>query len=311
MTTPSGAPHSDGGCGDQPRRLPPYQALFAVDIRDYSGHQGRDHAQLTRRIPRILNAAFHRAGLEELWSEEIWQRMIGDSYVAGFRPSVLPLLLNPLLGALQAQLRHENRTDAIGDPPRPLRMRVSIHVGPVTEPTGDRDTDGSGAARVEVHRLLDADAVKSLLSRAENDTCVAAIVSERAYCDAVESGYTGERPSSYARTTVKVKNYEATAYLRVPHSTGELVARGLLSPEAAEDSERPAQELSGAAGLSSGSVGRDAVQAGTYNDHRVVGVGTARDIDNVFTGTRGPVYIGDGNGTDRRPSRRRRPRRDG
>lgn len=308
MTTSSALPHDDSGGADLPRRLPPYQALFAVDVRDFSGYQGRDHAELTRRIPRILSAAFRRAGLEEVWSgEELWQRMIGDSYVAGFRSSALPLLLNPLLGALQAQLRHENRTEAIGDPPRPLRMRVSVHVGPVTEPTGDADTDGSGEARVEVHRLLDADVVKSLLSRAENDTCVAAIVSERAYRDAVESGYTGERPSSYARTQVKVKEYEATAYLRVPHSTGELVARGLLPPEAADDSETPAQQPSGAAGFS---IGSDSVQAGTYNDHRVVGVGTARDIDNVFTGTQGPVYIGDGNGADRRSSRRR-PRRDG
>lgn len=183
MTTPT-ATHGSGDSDDSPRRLPAYQALFAVDVRDFSGYRGRDHAELTRRIPRILAAAFDRAGLAEVWGEEIWHRVIGDSYVAGFRSSVLPLLLNPLLGAMQAQLRHENGTEAIGNPPRPIRMRVSIHVGPATEPTGDGDTDGSGEVRIEAHGLLDADVVKDLLSRAEDETCVAAIVSERAYSDA-------------------------------------------------------------------------------------------------------------------------------
>ncbi len=298
-------PRGSGESDDSSRRLPPYQALFAVDVRDFSGYRGRDHEELTRRIPRILAAAFDRAGLEEVWSEEIWHRVIGDSYVAGFRSAVLPLLLNPLLGALQEQLRHENRTDAIGDPPRPIRMRVSVHVGPATEPSGDDDSDGSGEARIEVHRLLDADVVKELLSRADDETCVAAIISQRAFVDAVVSGYAGEKPTLYVPAPVKVKKFEAIAMLRVPNPTGELIARGFLPAHGDHGDEGKTHTTSDVAR-------GDATQGGDSYESRIVGVGSARDVGNVVTGTQGSVYLdGRGGFPGKGTPRRRRPRHDG
>lgn len=114
------------------------------------------------------------------------------------------------------------------------------------------------------------------------------------------------------RTQVKVKRYEATAFLRVPHPTGQLIARGFLPPGANGGAERPMAAPSDGAGNHVGSVGRDAVQAGTYHDHRVLGVGSARDVNNVITGSRGSVHIGSGNDVaGERPRRDRRSRRDG
>jgi class 3 adenylate cyclase len=191
MTTPPSS--DDHTSSSDPRRLPPYRALLAVDVRDFSGYPGGDHAELTARIRPIVAAAFHRCGLVDVWEDEIWHRVIGDSYVAAFPSPVLPMLLNPLLRALQDQLEHENRYAPIGNPPRPIRIRASVHVGPVTDPSAVAPSaDGSGDPRVETHRLLDADEVKDLLTRSGDETCVAAIVSGRTYNDAVESGYVGE-----------------------------------------------------------------------------------------------------------------------
>ena len=208
--------------------LPPYRAMLAVDMKDFSSNKGRQHEPLTERIPQILAASFTRAGLGDEWAEgQRFPRSEGDGYVVGFRPPVLPFLVNPLLHALQDELEERNRTDPT---PRqtPIRMRVSINVGPVTDSGENPIGDGSGAARVETHRLLDARDVKDLLERSGPETYVVAIISARAFEDAVLTGYSGDSEDDYARILVEVKSYRGVAYLRVPNPTGDLVKSGLL-----------------------------------------------------------------------------------
>lgn len=205
-----------------PAELPAYQALFAADIKDFSGRPGRDHAALTERLPQIVAAAFTAAGLAEVWERQTFRRVVGDEIALGFPATVLPLLLNPLLGALQAEL--------VGGP---VRLRVSVHVGPVTGPGTTAVSDGSGADRVEAHRLLDADAVKDLLTRSDEVTVVAAIVSERAVADAVVTGYSAEPLGLYVPVEVQVKGFRGKAHLRVPTPSGDLLLCGFGSPDTA------------------------------------------------------------------------------
>jgi hypothetical protein len=206
--------------------LPPYQALLVVDMKDFSGSLGRDHAQLTEDIPEILRQTFIRCGLGELWGEVRFCGSTGDGYFLGFRSSVLPFLLNPFLLALQDELDYRNRVRSVSGQDRPIRMRVSVNVGPMTDSGENRISDGSGESRIETHRLLDSAEVRDLLARSSPTTSVAAIVSSRAFEDAVLSGFADEDPELYVPAPVQVKSYQGRAYLRVPRPSGDLLAHG-------------------------------------------------------------------------------------
>jgi hypothetical protein len=206
--------------------LPPYRALLVVDMKDFSGNAGRDHAQLTEDIPEILRQTFNRCGRGELWSEVRFQGSTGDGYYLGFCSSVLPFLLNPFLLTLQDELDYRNRVRSVSGQDRLIRMRVSVNVGPMTDSGKNRISDGSGESRIETHRLLDSAPVRDLLARSTATTCVAAIISSRVFEDAVLSGFADEPPDLYVPAPVQVKSYRGQAYLRVPRPSGDLLARG-------------------------------------------------------------------------------------
>lgn len=191
--------------------LPAYRAFLVVDMKNFSGERGRDHARLTEAIPEILHQTFRSCGLADLWEEVLFNGSTGDGYYLGFNSRLLPFLLNPFLFTLQDELAYQNSVSQ-----QTIRMRVSINVGPMTGPEPGTISAGSGDARIETHRLLDSDPVRDLLNRSGSVTCVAGIVSARAFEDAVLSGYSDEEPDLYVAAPVEVKSYEGTAYLRVP-----------------------------------------------------------------------------------------------
>jgi hypothetical protein len=195
-------------------------------MKDFSGNPGRDHAQLTADIPEILRQTLTRCGLGELWSEVRFSGSTGDGYFLGFRSSVLPFLLNPFLSALQDELDYRNRVRPVTGQHRPIRMRVSVNVGPMTDSRENCISDGSGESRIETHRLLDSAPVRDLLARSNATTSVAAIVSSRAFEDAVLSGFADDDPALYVAAPVQVKNYRGQAYLRVPRPSGDLLTHG-------------------------------------------------------------------------------------
>ncbi|MET1073637.1 MAG: hypothetical protein ABWY11_13400, partial [Umezawaea sp.] len=168
--------------------LPPYRALLIVDVKDFSAVPGAHHAELTEAIPEILRQTFIRCGLEHLWGEIKFEATTGDGHVLGFAAKHLPFLLSPFLPALQDELEYRATVRSVSGQPQALRMRVSVNVGPMTDSGAKRLGDGSGDARIETHRLLDSEPVRALLSRSGPTTRVAAIVSQRAYDDAVASG---------------------------------------------------------------------------------------------------------------------------
>ncbi|PWW64725.1 hypothetical protein [Actinokineospora spheciospongiae] len=227
-----------------PVEMPPHRALLIVDVKDFSTRPGRYHAELTDRIPLILRQAFQRCGLVDMWDETRFSGGTGDGYYLGFTSMKLPLLLNPFLPALQEELDYRNTLAAAE---APMRMRVSVQVGPMTDDSISDLSTGSGDARVQAHRLLDAEPVRDLLTRSTHKTCVAAIVSQAAYANAVQGGYTGESPDDYVATPVRVKQFEGIAYLRVPTPTGDLLKQGFVpaeAPPAAAVAEKPGANTS-------------------------------------------------------------------
>ncbi|WP_156819696.1 hypothetical protein [Pseudonocardia sp. HH130630-07] len=219
--------------GTTATELPPYLALIAVDVEGFSNRRGRFHGPLSQAVTEVLAAAFHRAGLGIAWSSgQEFPRRTGDGYVVGFRSGILPKLVNPLLHALQDELAERDREHRIPGG-TPMRLRVSIGVGPVSSDDrtdlsdpGQAD-DGSGHDRVELHRLLDCAALRELLANNGPRTYVVAALTERAYLDAVRSGYSGDGEDYYAGVDVAIKGGTTRAYLRVPHQTGPALRSGI------------------------------------------------------------------------------------
>ncbi|GAA1201424.1 hypothetical protein [Prauserella alba] len=260
--------------------LPPYRAIMVVDMKNFSGEKGRDHARITESIPMILRNAFHRCGCAQLWSESRFHGTTGDGYFAGFDTRWTPFLLNPVLSALQDELEYQNRVHG-GE--SAMRMRVSLTAGPVTDSGENWMSDGSGDTRIEAHRMIDSDDARAVLADSSGATCVAGIVSEQVYRDVVLSGYSGEDPGLYVEVGVKVKTFEGKAYLRVPKPSGDILRRGLT---------RHADAVEAADGAPSATAKDERSRAApTY-----VGVETAQgSVGTVVTGEGNTVNSGGGN----------------
>lgn len=267
--------------------LPPYRSLLVVDVKDFSGLPGRDHAAVTDAIPDILYGAFERVGAVDAWAKRRFEQSTGDGLSAAFDSAVLPLLVDPLPRALQEELEFRAQVDGLPE----LRMRMSVAVGPITDPNPDGVSTGSGHARVENHRLLDADVVKDLLTRSGPATRVAAAISRRAFEDAVVSGYAGVDEDRYVGVPVRVKSFDGTVYLRVPLPTGDLLRSG-FEPPAAADPPAAVAERDTWSNHVSGVVHGNVVQSRDhYHGDRTTY--TAHGDNNVNSGP-GTQFTGDG-----------------
>jgi hypothetical protein len=203
-----------------PRRsMPPYRAIFVVDAERSSDCNDPQMVQLSRDIVRVLENAFARAGMGEAWRGRRFQMQAhrGDGYVVGLPAETLPDLLHPFLHVLQEELQRLDRTRLAWH--ARLRMRASIHLGPL--PDGEGWTDGVGKPMVETHRLLDSDEVRRLLSGTNPEvTFLAVIVSRRVFEDVVVAGFCDLHPQEFTPVTATAKRFAETAYLYLPkHST--------------------------------------------------------------------------------------------
>jgi hypothetical protein len=283
MSTPQDSGFA--GVGD----LPPYRSMLVVDMKDYSGTTSRQQAQLNGMIPEILESAFARCGLGAIWDEATFPSHSGDGYAIGLPSRRLPFLLNPYLDALQNELTDRSRLLAAAGF-EPIRMRVSVAVGPVTDSGFNTVSDGAGAARVELHRLLDSEPVRDLLKRCGESTLVAAIVSARAFEDAVASGYSDEDPALYVEAPVQVKRYQGAAYLRVPLPSGDLLASGFRKPD-----DATSVAGSGSAEQVPTAPVQPAIQQNDYSTNRRGGIGSISGSGHsIVTDPTGPTHTGTG-----------------
>lgn len=222
MSAPVPAPYAES------RPLPPYRALFAVDAKDFTGLPAVQHGPVSQLIPELVDQALERAGLRDLRDSKRFPANTGDGVVFGFDPASLPFVLWPFLGVLDDLLGAYNQ-QYVG--PR-IRLRASVHVGPL--PDGDGPGDGNGTARNDTHRLLDSRPVKAILAAAsEQVTHLAAVISQRVYEDVVLGGYSGLHPDRCVEVpaTVEGKNFSQRAWLYVPSPSGNLVEAGVRPRE--------------------------------------------------------------------------------
>ncbi len=202
-------------------RLWPYRAVLAVDARNFSGNTSTAMQQINADIQQVLDCSLQAIGLSGDWQRRSFPQHTGDGYVAGMDAEVLPALVGCFPQALRTVLwdwRRANQGLA------PLQLRVSVHVGPLPD-------DGLGVPMVDTHRLLDDQALRDLLARADPEvTNTAVIISERVYEDVFESGLaTGSAVAGqFAQRFVRVKTFARPARLHVPGLDWGLADRSIF-----------------------------------------------------------------------------------
>jgi hypothetical protein len=204
--------------------LADYHAVIAADIKDFTSNIDIDTRTLARWLPQVMSEAFARSGLD--FSKVKFPGQAGDGYVAGLDYHQLPHLIYPLLDCLQEVLAQRDAGLRAHDRRLRMRLRASIHIGPLP---GDDDpvaSAGIGKVMNDLHRLLDADSVRDALRRTDPDTTfVAAVISQRAYEDAIESGACALQASRLIHIPVHVKQFTGTAWLYVPEPSGQALHR--------------------------------------------------------------------------------------
>jgi hypothetical protein len=202
------------------RPLPPYRAILAVDAKDFTKLPGSSHEETSAAIKRVVGVAMRDAGLYEEWSAPFFFGDTGDGFAIGLPAHILPFLVDPFPMLLQqrlAQLREEHPGEA------PLRLRVSLHVGPLPVDPAASSSTGNGAARNETHRLLDADVIKEALRDVSPEIAlVAMIISDRVHDDVIRGRYAGLHPDNFVPVTARVKgkDFDQPAWLHLPGQPG-------------------------------------------------------------------------------------------
>ncbi len=202
--------------------LPPYRALLAVDMENFSRTGDRNQQLIGELIPKVLEAALADSDMERVWKEKLFARHGGDGFVFGTDPEHLPFLISPFLENLQKQLEAIQPTLAALDRELRMRFRVSIDVGSLPYHGPDDPKNAMGRAMIDIHRRLDSEEVKAELKRTDPDaTLVAAIISRRVYEDVVLGGFTPLTPPRWraVKTTVPGKDFQAESYLFLPVHT--------------------------------------------------------------------------------------------
>lgn len=198
--------------------LPPYRALLAVDAERFSSNPSAVLPDLSSDIPDLLERALCRCDLEGLWADRRFPQSTGDGYFLGVPPEHLPFLVHPLLDSLHHVLVEHDRTLRSINRDLRLRLRVSIHVGPVPD-SGDGRRDGRSTPTTETFRLLDSRPVRQALKAGSPDvSLLAAVISQRVFEEVVLAGFTGLHPDCFEAVTADLpgKDFVQPAWLYLP-----------------------------------------------------------------------------------------------
>ncbi|MFD3903474.1 hypothetical protein HXS80_18105 [Streptomyces sp. CB04723] len=192
---------------------------MAVDAKDSTRLPSLQQARLSRDLTAIVHYGLELAGLKGMSRQ--FESHSGDGLAFGFDPSHLPFVISPFADVLNTLLQDHNA----GPGPR-LRLRMSVHVGPVPRTPG-LPGDGNAAPRSETHRLLDSVPARDWLARSdEHATPLVLIVSETVYRTVVVGGYCAVPQARFTKVRAEVtgKDFARTAWVYVPSPSGELLS---------------------------------------------------------------------------------------
>lgn len=211
----------------------PYRAVLAVDARNFSALDSKHMQRVNADIPQLLSQALSASNVSARWEQRMFGQHTGDGYVAGMDPEVLPALVGCFPDALRTALARR-RIETPAEPP--LQLRVSIHVGPLP-------ASGLGVPMVHTHRLLDDEALRTVLNRANPEiTNTVVIISQRVYEDVFESGCVNGSgvPGQFTQHLAKAKKFQQPAWIHIPGFDWSLADPDIFEPvDAAPQAEEP------------------------------------------------------------------------
>ncbi|GAB7102206.1 hypothetical protein JCM4814A_05200 [Streptomyces phaeofaciens JCM 4814] len=208
-----------------------HRMVVSADIKD-SGRQGR-RARLRSRAGMydIFGLAFDAVGVT---GGQLHLEDRGDGLLAAVAPEVPPTALVGLwLEEVHQGLREHNA--GLRDP---LRLRVAMHAGPVTD-------DGRGLVGRAVDltcRLCDSEPARAVLAAAD-DVDLVFVVSDHLYRTVVAEGGRFVEPEHYRPRQVRLKETDETAWFHVPRRSEPPLPEPAVRRVVAavpEDGERPA-----------------------------------------------------------------------
>lgn len=278
--------------------------ILAVDVRRFSRHNDIQQKQIGTLLPVVLHEAAERAGLDEIMRSTVFHAFRGDGYLIGFDPGRVTDVVDRYFDSLQAVLRC--RSPELRAAEIELRLRVSLHLGPLQSFDKLVADSPTGRVMVESGRMVDADPVRALLDHSDpNVTLVAAVLSEEVMKNVIEAGRTARRPSEFVAAPLRIdaKDYSGTGYLRVPVPSGDLLRYGLLygQPEQATDDEQDSEERStrseGAGGNTFNGSAPNARQigyvSGGFSDNSVQNIVSGDSVHNSVSGNGNNIAGGD------------------
>ncbi|MFF7647081.1 hypothetical protein [Streptomyces canus] len=133
--------------------VPPEHALLVVDMKNYSQIPEAKMAPTRADLDDILSTIFVQCGISDaaLLDSAVKDRGDGAIFVLPARHAAR--LVDPMLGHLRLALERREQTRLASSPT--IRLRASIHVGPLAPPAH------RGDAANDACRLVDSDAIRA------------------------------------------------------------------------------------------------------------------------------------------------------
>ncbi|UUU23753.1 hypothetical protein [Streptomyces sp. DSM 40750] len=193
--------------------VPPEHVLLVVDMKGYSQIPELHMAPTRARLDHIVSTLFEQSGIGDVSTLENAVKDRGDGAIFVLPARHAARLVDPFLDNLRQALdRHER--SRLADEPK-LRLRASVHVGPL-EPPAHR-----GDAANDACRLVDSEpAYQAMAAATDHELPLAAVVSDSVFRRAVRAGRTPTlQPRHFLRATARVDGkpeFEETCWVFVP-----------------------------------------------------------------------------------------------
>ncbi|MGK5554638.1 Crp/Fnr family transcriptional regulator [Actinomadura kijaniata] len=182
-------------------------SILYTDVAGFSAscRNEADRAEVRVALYTVLRRAFEESGIP--WGA-CYHEDRGDGVLVIVPPAVpTRTVADPLLAWLAVGLRRHNRRSS---PATGVRLRVALHVGPVT-----RDREGvNGDAVIHAARMLDAGPLREALDASGAD--LAFLVSDHVFDTAIRADVGMLDAEDFRRVDVEVKGTRATAWLYTP-----------------------------------------------------------------------------------------------
>ncbi|MFE4621778.1 hypothetical protein [Streptomyces mirabilis] len=193
--------------------VPPEHALLTVDMKEYSQLPEAKMAPARADLDDILATVFAQSGIGDVTSLSSAVKDRGDGAIFVLPARHAARLIDPLLTYLGQALERREQTRLASAPP--IRLRASVHVGPLAPP------DHRGDAVNDACRLVDSDAARQAMAAAvDNGVLLAAVVSDTVFRRTVAAGRASAlKEHHFHRATARVEGkpgFEETCWLFVP-----------------------------------------------------------------------------------------------